>query len=202
MQLKKGLFLFLFLLSQTFAFSQVDSLKQRQLLLKKQKKESPDYIVINGKKFKTLNNWLNGGIGTCTKLSYGKNSVPIGIGYNFHIKQQYFKVGYLRSEVSGAFGNLTGDYLSAVHFCYGVRSENKNYHFAYFAGISKSKGLKTDTSSYSTVGVYSELQFIKKIVYDVGIGATAFIDFNPDYPIVGLRVDLFFSNAYRGKVND
>jgi hypothetical protein len=200
--LKRIILAFLLVAFATCCFGQeVDSLKQRSLLLKKQKMKDP-YIIIGDKKFKRLNNWVNGGIGTCTKLSYGKNSIPLGIGYNFHIKESYFKVGYFRSELSGAFGSLTGDYLSALHACYGFRAENARYNFAYFVGVSKSKGLKTDTTSFSTIGVYSEIQLVKKIVYDVGIGLTPFIDFNPEYPIVGIRVDLFFSNAFRGRVND
>jgi hypothetical protein len=41
---------------------------------------------------------------------------------------------------------------------------------------------------------------IYKPVYDVGIGTNLFVDANFRYSVAGVRLVLFLSNSYKGKV--
>ena len=51
---------------------------------------------------------------------------------------------------------------------------------------------------YQGVGGYACVQIATKLVYDIGVGAELFGEFNYKQSLAGVRFFLFFSGAYRG----
>lgn len=163
---------------------------------KKRKKEKPPEIILNGKRFLKYNNWVNVGIGVGEKFDFSELSFPVGVNYNFHIRREYFQLGYLRSDIKGLLGKFNPHFFHDLHFCYGRRIETTDYNAALFAGIAFLTGLQDSSTSFSGVGAYAELQLTRKVVYDVGYGLSLFINYNRYYPLIGIRLDLYLSNAY------
>ncbi|MES2396075.1 MAG: hypothetical protein V4549_08735 [Bacteroidota bacterium] len=172
----------------------------------KKKTDSPDSIfVVDNKKFQYYNNWLTIGGGGQQNLTYKRElGFAGGLDFNFHIKKNYFQSGILLSgERFGSYNNYQ------VHLGYGKRFEDKDYHFAAFLGVSYSSGNQVtlvDSTKYvkrtfNQPGLYIQGEIIKKITYDVGMGASLFIDWNQEQSMIGLRFILYFSGAYTGKKN-
>jgi len=180
--------------------------KKTETLKSKKKAKTPDSVfVINNKKFQYYNNWLTGGGGEQQNLTYKRDlGFAGGIDFNFHIKHNYFQAGTLISGLH--FGSYTNYQL---HAGYGKRFEDKDFHFAAFIGVSYSSGTQiTQIDStkylrkhYSQPGLYVQGEVVKKIAYDVGIGACLFADWNQEQSMIGLRFILYFSGAYVGKKN-
>lgn len=169
---------------------------------KKKKRLTPvdSTFVLNNKKLKFYNNWLTVGGGVQQNLTYRrKPGFTGGLDFNFHIKQQYFQLGAMLSgEQFGFYDNYQ------FHLGYGKRFEDKDVHFAGFAGISYSTGYgkvgdTVYTRPFDQPGVYAQIEAVKKITYDVGLGAAFFVDWNQEQAIFGARLVLYFSGAYRGK---
>jgi hypothetical protein len=158
-------------------------------------------FLIDDKKLKYYNNWLTAGAGIQQNLTYKrKYGFSGGVDYQFHIKHYYFQLGtVITGEKFGFYDNYQ------FHLGYGKRFEDRSIHGAFFAGISYSTGFaKVDSSGhyerkYKEPGLYLEGQVIKKITYDVGIGASIFADFNQEQSIAGARIIVYFSGAYKGK---
>ena len=90
------------------------------------------------------------------------------------------------------------------HVGYGKRYEDKDVHFAGFAGISYSTGYakvgdSVYTRPFKQPGIYAQIEGIKKVTYDVGVGVSFFVDWNQEQAIFGTRLVLYFSGAYKGK---
>jgi len=156
-------------------------------------------FVIENKRLKYYNSWVTGGAGAQQNLSY-KRALGFagGLDFNFHIKQHYFQLG---TEITGEKFGFYSNYQ--FHLGYGKRFEDKDIHFAGFVGPSYSSGFgKVDsvyTRKYAQVGAYVQIEIVKKITYDVGIGASFFADWNQEQTLIGLRAILYFSGAYKGK---
>ena len=168
--------------------------KQREDELKKER-------TIRGNRFKVFNNYVNfgSGIGRAIEDSRGWN--PTAMEYNFHIKRSYFMIGYQRTDVSGILNKPKRNRMNDIHLCYGYRKESKALNVAYYGGISRPWGMMNDTLSFKTIGIYAEAQFVRKLFYDVGAGISIFAHYNNFFPLFGLRVDIFLSGAYQGKMN-
>lgn len=169
--------------------------------LTKPKKHLPPVdseFVYNNKRLRYYNNWLTGGAGGQQNLSYKYPlGFAFGVDYNFHIKQYYFELGTnITGEKYGYYNNYQ------FHLGYGYRYEDKDFHAAGFAGVSYSTGYGKEDSIYSRKydqpGLFLNLEIVKKITYDVGIGAQFFADWNQEQTIIGLKGILYFSNAFRG----
>lgn len=172
----------------------------------KKTNDFPDSIfVVDNKKFQYYNNWLTIGGGGQQNLSYKRElGFAGGLDFNFHIKKNYFQAGILLSgERFGSYNNYQ------LHLGYGKRFEDKDYHFAAFLGVSYSTGNQVtliDSTKYikrtfNQPGLYIQGEVVKKITYDVGMGASLFIDWNQEQSMIGLRFILYFSGAYTGKKN-
>jgi hypothetical protein len=153
----------------------------------------------DGKRYKMYNNYVNFGIG------YGRNfegrlSTPVGVGYNFHAGKLFFQAGYNRSEMPTLWGSYTRNFLNDLHLAYCIRKETKKLNLAYVMGVGKVWGLK-DNIPYGNVAGYAEIQFIRKIFYDVGAGLCLYVNYNRSYPMAGIRLDIFLSSAYQGEIN-
>ena len=167
------------------------------------KRKSPPVdstFILKNKKLSYYNNWLTVGGGFQQNLTYRREiGFAGGLDFNFHIKKHYFQIGTMISgEKFGFYDNYE------FHLGYGKRYEDKDIHFAGFAGISYSTGFaKVGDSIYfrpfSVPGVYAQVEAVKKITYDVGVGLAFYVDWNQEQAIFGSRLILYFSGAYKGK---
>jgi hypothetical protein len=160
-------------------------------------------LVVNNNKFQYVNNWFCFGGGVQQNLTYKRTLGFVGgADLNFHIKRNYFQVGAMITGRS--FANYNN---YQIHFGYAKRFEDRDYHFAAAAGFSYSAGYQTIqidsvTSTYrgyDRAGVYIQGEVIKKITYDVGLGACLFADWNKEQSMIGLKFTMYFSGAYTGK---
>ena len=168
----------------------------------KKKKHIPpsdSTFVLKNKKLSYYNNWLTVGGGLNQNLTYKRKAgFSGGLDFNFHIKQHYFQLGtMITGEKFGFYDNYE------FHLGYGKRYEDKDIHFAGFAGLSYSTGFTKNDSVYinpfTQPGIYAQIEAVKKITYDVGIGAAFFADWNQTQAIFGARFIIYFSGAYKGK---
>ena len=186
-------------------YKAVDDKKQEVVKNKKKSNVHDSVFVINNNKFHYYNNWLTIGGGWQQNLTYQRNlGFAGGLDFNFHIKQYYFQSGVMITGESFGFYN---NYQ--IHFGYGKRFEDKDYHFAAFIGLSYSEGaqinqidsIRYTTKPYGQAGIYIQGEVVKKITYDIGAGVSLFGDFNKEQSIVGLKFMLYFSGTYSGKKN-
>ena len=168
--------------------------KQRQDDLKKER-------TIRGNRFKVFNNYVNFGTGLGRAIESSKGWNPTAVEYNFHIKRSYFMFGYQRTDLSGFLNKPKRNRMNDLHLCYGFRKESKVLNVAYYGGISRPWGIMNDTLSFKTIGIYAEAQFVRKLFYDVGAGISIFGHYNNFFPLFGVRIDIFLSGAYQGKMN-
>jgi hypothetical protein len=175
----------------------------KTISVSKHKKNLPpadSTFVMNNKKLRYYNNWLTVGGGFQQNLTYNrKPGFDGGLDFNFHIKQQYFQLG---TNISGEKFGFYNNYQ--FHVGYGKRYEDKDVHFAGFAGISYSTGYgkvgdTVYTRSFKQPGIYAQIEGVKKVTYDVGLGVSLFADWNAEQAIFGGRIIVYFSGAYRGK---
>ncbi len=157
-------------------------------------------FVLKNKKLCYYNNWLTVGGGFNQNLTYNRKiGFSGGLDFNFHVKQHYFQLGtMITGEKFGFYDNYE------FHLGYGKRFEDKDVHFAGFAGISYSTGYgkvgdSVYTRPFSRPGIYAQIEGVKKITYDVGVGAAFFVDWNQEQAIFGARFIIYFSGAYKGK---
>jgi hypothetical protein len=186
-------------------YKAIDDKKAEVVKNKKKSNVHDSVFVINNNKFHYYNNWLTIGGGWQQNLTYQRNlGFAGGLDFNFHIKQYYFQSGVMITGESFGFYN---NYQ--IHFGYGKRFEDKDYHFAAFIGLSYSEGaqinqidsIRYTTKPYGQAGIYIQGEVVKKITYDIGAGVSLFGDFNKEQSIVGLKFMLYFSGTYSGKKN-
>lgn len=157
-------------------------------------------FTLNNKKLRYYNNWLTVGGGFNQNLTYKRKiGFAGGLDFNFHLKQHYFQLGtFISGEQFGFYDNYQ------FHLGYGKRYEDKDIHFAGFAGLSYSTGYakvgdSVYTRPFTQPGIYAQIEAVKKITYDVGAGLTFFVDWNQEQAIFGAKFIVYFSGAYRGK---
>jgi hypothetical protein len=125
----------------------------------------------------------------------------VGLDFHFHIRRQYFQAGLAISGNQFLENNQT-----QIRLGYGYRKETAKYNLAFFGGPTLFYGVHgiPDTAGtfkpefYQGVGVYGCAQAVKKLAYDMGIGAELFAELNYKQNVVGIKFLLFFSGAYRG----
>ena len=185
--LRIGLYIFIFLVFPLCVFSQ----KQKEEY--NPKKE----ITFDGKRYRVYNNYLTIGAGQARSSFAGKQFVG-AMDLNFHIQQYNFQVGGLLSgNQFGLYNNVQG------HICFGKRFEQNRYNIAGYAGVSYSSTNRSyeDTIIHAVYlkepGFYACVQTTYKYKYDLGIGLAFFADFNDAQSLYGIRLELFFSGAYR-----
>jgi hypothetical protein len=168
----------------------------------KEKKEKEPLLEYNGNLYKVHASYLNVGAGICNFPKQKETFTCFGIGYNFRFKDRYYKVGY---EQSGNISYLGGSnqYLNDIHVAIGKRYPELRYNFSYFVGGSYMVYHDLEKTIEERVergiGLYGEASAIFKPVYDIGFGVTGYTNLNFTAPVIGLRLDLYFSGAYKGK---
>jgi hypothetical protein len=90
-----------------------------------------------------------------------------------------------------------------LHLCLGKRWENEKKNIFVCLGPSYSWGFPRIhgvyyPNIYTVYGGYLEAQYIQKLAYDLGVGVSAFADVNVRQTLYGLRLEFYFSGAYRG----
>jgi hypothetical protein len=160
-------------------------------------------VIYKNGKFKVYNNWISAGGGAGYNFTHYGQQFILGADYNFHIRQEYFQLGFF------FMGDRFGEYNNFnYHFAYGRRVEKERYNLACFAGLAYSTGYKKingvfrPDDVYDQVGLYACAQYIQKITYDTGIGPGIYFDINPYQTVAGIRLDVYFSGAYKGKVRE
>ncbi|TND08774.1 MAG: hypothetical protein FD123_1990 [Bacteroidetes bacterium] len=161
-------------------------------------------IIYKDKRFRVWNNWMTGGAGVGYNTKNPHMQAVIGLNFNFHIRARYFRLG---GALAGDDLGIRNDYQFHGAWIF-RRSDNERYHWAHMAGLSYSTmydflfpspiGPVYTNDPVQRVGLYLESQLIRKILYDVGIGLSAYADINAHRQLFGLRADLYFSGAYRG----
>ncbi|HXU27397.1 MAG TPA: hypothetical protein VN698_09210 [Bacteroidia bacterium] len=186
-----------------FAKDKVDFKRENKELIKLYKDtfERKKEIVLQNKRYRIYNNYLSAGVGKCYNSGWGEVDLCTAFDFNFHAGKKYFQVG----------GNLVGPALwnnncIQLHAGWGHRIERCNYQLAAYGGLSFSDGYYLKDSlkiKMNSVGVYAALQAFYKLKFDYGIGLSTFVDVNAKQTLVGLKVELFFSGAYKGfkKIN-
>jgi hypothetical protein len=168
-----------------------------------QKAASPynpkEEIVVKGKRFRVYNNWVNVGSGEGINSALPWTQYVLDVDLHFHFGKQYIQLGtFLSGDRFLAFNNYS------AHLCYGKRWENISRNIFICAGPSYSWGFPLvhgiyDVNVYHLTGVCAQATYIFKQAYDLGIGLTAFGDVNSKQSVYGLRLELYFSGAYRGE---
>jgi len=158
-------------------------------------------IIINYKRFRVWNDWVSGGAGVGYNTSVPLMQTVVAANFNFHIRQNYFRIGGMFS--GDAFG-LWNNYMIG-QFCWiPVREETVKYNFALMGGISFSNNYKYlypghyENAPTNEAGIYAEVQCIRKIYYDAGIGPSVFVNVDKKNTIAGIRIDFYLSGAFRG----
>jgi hypothetical protein len=177
--------------------------KKENTEIKNMKRQIPldSEFVIKNNRFRYYNNWLTIGGGLQQNMTY-KRSLGFagGVDFNYHIKHHYLQTGIL---ITGENINFLTNYQ--IHLGYSKRFEDKDVQFVisvgptYSTGYAKNAGDTVYSRHYSEPGIYLQGDLIKKIKYDVGIGASLFAEWNPEQTLIGLRLILYFSGSYKGK---
>jgi len=166
-----------------------------------------DEILYQGKRYAIHNNFLLLGLGYNFSTLHKNPEIQstYGLQFVFHIRRQHFHAGLL---VAGrTFQNTLH---TAVFAGYGYRKEHLKYNWGVFTGPSYNFGIlppeftATDTipaSLYDKPGWHVSAHYIRKILFDIGIGAEVFFNWDVHQSMGGVRLVLFFSGSYRGKEN-
>jgi hypothetical protein len=155
-------------------------------------------VEVGGKRFRVYNNWLNVGFGEGLNTTLPFTESVLNVDLHFHIGPRYFQLGtFLSGDRFLSFNNYN------IHLCYGKRWENVKRNIYLCAGPSYSYGFpfvqgNYENTLYNEVGLYVEAQYTYKLAYDLGLGLSVFDDINSRQNVYGLRVELYFSGAYRG----
>lgn len=155
--------------------------------------------IIGENKYKIYNNWLSAGAGWSRNFSFGNDQFNLNMDYHFHITDKYFQIGLFFS------GDAFRDYNNYnFHAGYGKRIESGAINFSYFGGASfstgyKKSGTQTQGKPFNEPGVFGQVEYIRKIKYDVGVGAGLFADANLLQTTAGFKLVVYFSGAFKGR---
>jgi hypothetical protein len=197
----RGRLITMMLLAPLFLFAQSnDSIPAKKDKPKKEKKEQ-EILELNGNIYKIHSGYMNFGFGAAYLISQNIGTVCGGVGYNFRFKDRYYKIGYERTDNISFFGT-SNTYLNDFHIAAGKRFPSKRFNLSYFYGGSF-YNFHDNANPVKQVnrglGLYGEASAFFKPVYDIGLGLTGFANMNIHAPVVGLRLDFYFSGAYKGK---
>lgn len=158
-------------------------------------------VVFGNKRYRLYNNYVTFGVGKGYSNAWNTWQMNTALDWNFHLKKTAFQAGgFLAGPRFGVNTSIQ------VHLAAGYRLERYSYQWAVYGGIAYTDGIHptaTDTSHFYKAGLYLCAQYFYKLKFDYGIGITGFVDANATQTIAGLRIEVFFSSAYRGpKRND
>lgn len=159
-------------------------------------------ITYDGKRYKVFNNYLTIGGGTEYNSFLQNTNLNLGGDLNYHISNIYFQSGFFLA------GNRFGNWNHAqLHTAIGKRFEMTKVNLAGYLGGSISSINRPiydsvigeyRSNSIHPFGLHATAQFTYKFKYDVGIGFALFADINKAQSVYGIRLELYFSSAFKG----
>ncbi len=164
--------------------------------------------VINNKIYKPYSNYLLFSVGKSYNIKNSEVETSGELGYVIRIVDQFFQVGYHMSS-DLYFLNRSFQKLNDIYLMYGLRKENSRRNMDVFLGISYAYGSyywETDSlgekwyKGFSVPGIRISADYEWKIYYDIGIGLNGYAEWNQYYPIVGIKINVYFSGAFRGEI--
>lgn len=179
-----------------------------------QEEDFPDLIHQN-KLYKTGSSWftIGGGVGYFPALNRQQRNFIVDI--NSRIKKHYFTVGF-HYEGDNFITQRSGQRFFEFHGGYGWRAENLKRNLYAYIGPGYAFGyvfhhyhrMITDQQDYTLTyynafngpSIYGEAHYVRKIFYDIGIGAGVYASANKNYQTVGVRLFIYLSTAYIDKV--
>ncbi len=161
-------------------------------------------IVINHIRYRVYNNWSSGGFGLAWHSANPRAQILLGFNYNFHIHQHYFRIGGMISGDLQERFSIRNNYQAHAAWI-PMRIDNVKYHLALMGGLSYATGYKylfggqyDVIHPYHVWGGYAEVQYVRKLTYGTGGGGAFFVNVNPANTMIGIRLDLYLSSAYKG----
>lgn len=165
-------------------------------------------IRLDGKKYRIYSNYVTLGAGKGYNNLWNDLMFTPAVDFNFHLQKTYFQAGsYLMGQ------SLGNNQQVNMHLAGGYHKESYKYFWAAYGGLSydygyypfmlqdmNGKDSAKVSKTLSEIGLYVALQAFYKVKFDYGIGVTLYEDFNRKQNTVGIRLELFFSGAYRGKI--
>lgn len=163
----------------------------------------PEELILGNAKYKTKHSYFLAGAGISGN-GLKRLDGNFGIDYHFNIKGHYYQLGIMRSkELHGLFPVYYDRILFDFHASFGKKLESVKTTYMALIGPSVIIGTNNPKeNSYTTAGIQGQVQAIYKVFFDVGTGICLYGNLNPKYSSAGIRLSFFFSNAYKGKVNE
>ncbi len=203
----KTFFLFLIPLSLAFAYPAVAQVEEEdELAVNKDTVIQIDdnRFIYRSKIYKKNTPYVTLGYGAGMNL--GKKTIEqnMTISYHYFIKGLGVGLGYHTSKDDKVWWR-SHQTLIDYHLLVGKRWDGVKYNIAGFVGPSFAKGeyityveeVEEDRYfPFSTFGFEAELQYTYRLLYDVGIGISAYTSLNKYTQVVGAQLHLFFSTAY------
>lgn len=147
-------------------------------------------------------NWFTFGYGPSYHLNEEILNYNSQLAFYWRYKAMYFNAGWHLScrEPKLFLDKRPNIQLHDIYGGAGLRFEDRWYNFGFFIGPSFAITWLPDPNVLAKVhyqlGAYTEVQFTFKYFYDLGIGTSIYGSFNKRYQVVGLRLHLYFSNAF------
>jgi len=166
-----------------------------------------DKFAWKNKVYKKNSNYITFGGGPAINLKRKAIEQSYAVAYNFSLKNISLQAGYHVSSNDWML-NRSLQKLNDMHIGGGLRWESLKSNMTVMAGPSYAYGadqnIRNDTvfyTAFTQFGLYAEFQYTYKLFYDVGVGATAFLSLNGKYQVFGIRLEFYFSPAYRREYN-
>ncbi|HIE15474.1 MAG TPA: hypothetical protein EYP69_00970 [Bacteroidales bacterium] len=165
--------------------------------------------IINNRIYRSYSNYLLLSVGKSYNFKNTEIETSGEVGYVFRIVNQFFQVGYHLSS-DQFFLNRSYQKLNNIFLMYGLRKEKINKNTDIFFGLSYAYGStywgvdsKGDIlyKGFSVPGFRISLDYEWKIFYDIGIGLNGYAEWNQYYPLIGIKLNIYFSGAFRGELN-
>lgn len=130
------------------------------------------------------------------------------LSYSFRVNNTYIRIGY-HSSGNKFFTQRSYQKLNDIFGIFGYRTENMKYNFSVFGGPSYAYGAKyhhTDSLGmkwykvFGNIGLFACASLSYKFLYDIGAGLSVFCSYNKDYMVAGLKINIFFSGAFKGQI--
>ena len=164
--------------------------------------------VIENKIYHPYSNYLLLSVGKSYNIKIGEMETSGEVGFVFRIVDQFFQAGYHLSS-DQFFLNRSYQKLNDIYVMYGFRKETTKRNMDVFFGVSYAYGStywETDSlgkkwyKGFSVPGIRVSADYEWKVFYDIGVGLNGYAEWNQYYPIVGLKVNIYFSGAFRGAI--
>lgn len=201
----------------------INTLKSQNIKVDTIYKDSVPFKILYDNKIYKLNaGFFTIGTGLFLSNNISYNMKGISLHFNFHIfREVYTQVGLIRIKDNKSFTfpekkDVTISYFNFLFSPFVIKKENIHFAFIFNSiGVAYGGGYKDETYHYkggiaqdSTNTIqnnyfgwhfYSSVQCVYKFKYDLGIGADMYAEyFNDQTVIVGIKISLYFSAAFRG----